>query len=94
VNGIFLSYRRQDAATYAGRSRADLAQRHGDPNVFLDIADLTPGANGSDRLHEIVDTCDLVPVVIGTRWLQAADTERRRRIEDPGDFIRAEIASL
>jgi hypothetical protein len=93
VSGIFISYRRQDAATYAGRLRADLAHRYGESNVFLDIADLTPGANFTHRLHEAVDACDLMLVVIGPRWLQAADAEGRRRIDDPEDFIRSEIAA-
>ena len=43
VSGIFISYRRQDAASYAGRLRGDLAQRYGHERVFLDIADLAPG---------------------------------------------------
>ena len=91
--GIFISYRRQDAAPYAGRLRGDLAQRYGDENVFLDIADLTPGASWSQRLHEAVDACDLMLVVIGPRWLQAADAEGLRRIDSPQDFIRSEIAT-
>lgn len=93
VSGIFISYRRQDAAPYAGRLRSDLAQRYGESSVFLDIADLTPGANWTEQLHQAVDACDLMLVVIGPRWLQATDAEGRRRVDDPEDFIRSEIAA-
>lgn len=93
VSGIFISYRRQDAAPYAGRLRSDLAQRYGESSVFLDIADLTPGASWTEQLHQAVDACDLMLVVIGPRWLQATDAEGRRRVDDPEDFIRSEIAA-
>ena len=51
VSGLFISYRRQDAAGHAGRLRSDLARRYGDERVFLDVADLAPGADWAAQLH-------------------------------------------
>ena len=33
---IFLSYRREDTAGHAGHLREDLAERYGEPNVFME----------------------------------------------------------
>lgn len=93
MSGLFISYRRQDAAAYAGRFRSDLARRYGEERVFLDVADLAPGTDWTTRLHQAVASCDWMLVVIGPQWLSATDPGGRRRIDDPEDFIRSEIAA-
>lgn len=93
MSGIFISYRRQDAAAYAGRLRADLARRYGEDDVFLDLADLAPGADWTRQLHQAVAAAELVLVVMGPHWAQARDPDGNRRLDDPQDFIRSEVAA-
>lgn len=93
MSGLFISYRRQDAAGYAARLRDELAARYGGDEVFLDLADIAPGVDFAEQLHRAVENCDSMLVVIGPRWLAATDAQGRRRIDDPNDFIRHEVAA-
>jgi hypothetical protein len=93
VSGLFISYRRQDAAAYAGRLQDELATRYGRGQVFLDVADLLPGEDFASRLDAAISSADVILVVIGPQWLDAVDPYGRRRIDDPDDFIRSEVAS-
>jgi TIR domain len=93
VSGLFISYRRQDAAAYAGRLRSDLAARYGDQHVFFDLANLEPGSDWTSSLHQAVADCDSMLVVMGPQWLSARDPSGRRRIDSADDFIRSEVAA-
>jgi hypothetical protein len=93
VSGVFISYRRQDAAAYAGRLHADLAGRYEKGRVFLDIDNLVAGADFSAQLHQAVSSSEVMLVVIGPHWLSADDVHGRRRIDNPDDFIHTEIAA-
>jgi hypothetical protein len=67
--------------------------RYGSANVFLDLVDLAPGADWDRQLKEAVASADGMLVVIGPQWLTATDAKGQRRIDDPEDFIRSEIAA-
>lgn len=45
---IFISYRRQDSAGYAGRLFDRLSNRFGQPNIFMDIDAIEHASFGSD----------------------------------------------
>jgi hypothetical protein len=93
--GIFISYRRDDSAGHTGRLAADLAKRFGRDLVFQDIASLRQyaGLAYGDALKDALATCDAMLVVIGPHWLTAADREGKRRLDDPGDWVRQEVAA-
>lgn len=93
MSQIFISYRRQDAAEAAGRLHEGLAARFGSDAVFFDIESLTPGADFADAMHHAVENCKLMLVVMGPQWASATGPDGRRRIDDPHDFIRAEVAA-
>jgi hypothetical protein len=44
-------------------------------------------------LEQEVSACDVMLVLIGPDWLAAADEQGRRRLENPGDFVRIEVES-
>ena len=44
-------------------------------------------------IEEAVAACDVLLAVIGERWLTATDEEGRRRLDNPEDFVRIEIAT-
>ena len=43
ANRVFISYRRDDAAGYAGRLEEALERRLGHGSVFRDVLDIEPG---------------------------------------------------
>lgn len=90
---IFVCYRRDDAAGHAGRLRDRLAAVFGDSQVFLDIDQVGIGEDFVARTTSVVESCRVLLVVIGRRWLELRDVHGRRRIDDPDDYVRLEIAT-
>jgi TIR domain len=90
---VFVSYRRQDARGSAGRIYDQLADRFGDAQVFMDVDTIAPGVDFTKVITEAVSTCEVLLAVIGSRWLTATDEGGRRRLDDPGDLVRLEIAA-
>lgn len=87
---VFISYRRQDSAASCGRLYDRLVSNLGAERVFRDIDSLAPGTLFADRLRRSIAECDAFIVLVGPSWL-AVDTEGRRRLDDPADFVRLEI---
>ncbi|MGH3014921.1 MAG: toll/interleukin-1 receptor domain-containing protein, partial [Gaiellaceae bacterium] len=88
-----MSYRREDAPAYAGRLYDQLAERFGDENVFMDVDTIEPGADFVARIEDAVSSAAALLVVVGRGWVDAKDDEGRRRLDDPEDFVRLEVAS-
>jgi len=91
VKKIFVSYRRDDSADVAGRIYDRLVQTFGRESVFKDVDSIPPGLDFRDVIDEAVRKCDVFLVIIGTQWLELKDADGRRRIDDPRDYMRAEI---
>src|SRR5829696_1206718 len=91
--GIFISYRREDSSGYAGRLHSDLVARFGWDRVFMDIDALQPGVNYVKALDEAILTCDAFLAMIGPRWMSVSDADSNRRLDNPRDFVRREIAT-
>lgn len=92
ATGIFLSYRREDSKAHAGRICDHLADHFGAEHVFFDIDSIPAGEDFVDYLQSQISACDIMVVVIGPDWLKASDGDDRRRLDDPLDFVRLEIA--
>lgn len=91
--GVFISYRREDAAADAGRLFDDLQRRCLKDQVFLDLS-IRAGEKFPELLSEKLRDCDVLLVLIGTRWLDVKNEDTgQRRLEDEQDFVRFEIAS-
>lgn len=89
---IFINYRVSDSRTTAGRLAADLIRVFGDDAVFLDHTSLEKAEPYPEQLRARVTDASVVLVLIGSRWLAAKDAYERRRIDDPQDWVRQEIA--
>jgi hypothetical protein len=90
---IFISYRRDDSAGYAGRLFDYLTSRFGTQHVFMDIDAIEPGEDFRQAIENAVGTCDVVLVMIGRQWVNVTDPQGSRRLDDPGDWVRAEVAT-
>lgn len=90
---VFISYRRDDSAGHAGRLFDRLALRYGRDHVFMDVTTIRPGVDYTTAIDEALVESTAVLVVIGKRWADAASPTGERRLDDPGDLVRLEIAS-
>ena len=90
---IFICYRRDDAAGWAGRLHADLQAGIKHVEIFRDIDDIPPGVKYSAYIANAVGSCDVLIALIGPRWLTAVTEAGTRRLDDPNDLIRLEIAT-
>jgi hypothetical protein len=90
---VFISYRRQESSGLAGRLYDRLAARFGDDQVFMDVDTIALGVDFADVITQAVSTCEVLLAVIGPRWLTATDEDGQRRLDDPDDIVRLEVAA-
>jgi hypothetical protein len=88
---IFINYRREQTASYAGRLYDALSERFGDDHVFMDIDAINPGEDFGQVVEKSVGSCDVLIALIGRHWLETKDREGRRRLDKPHDWVRMEI---
>jgi hypothetical protein len=88
---IFISYRRQDSGANALGIGQYLENEFGRKNVFIDV-DMRAGAKFPKVLEQRLAECKVMLVLIGPDWLNATDEQGRRRLDDPDDWVRLEIA--
>ncbi|WP_228288014.1 toll/interleukin-1 receptor domain-containing protein [Thiothrix subterranea] len=63
----------------------------GDNAVFMDVDDIPHGEDFVVHLDKVLTKANTVLVMIGEQWLNAANANGRR-LDDPNDFVRMEIA--
>jgi TIR domain len=90
---VFLCYRRDDSAGYAGRVQDRLVQEFGRDLLFMDVDAIPLGVNFATTLRNEVAKCEVLLAVIGRTWLDARDEDGNRRLDDPHDFVRIEIGA-
>jgi len=93
MSQIFISYRREDSAGYAGRLRESLERRLGKGAVFRDVDALEPGQDFVDIIGIRLRDASACLVLIGREWLDAEDASGRRRLAQQNDYVRLEIAT-
>jgi hypothetical protein len=90
---VFISYRRDDSAGHAGRVHDRLEREFGRGVLFMDVDAIPLGVNFIKVLREEVAKCDVLLALIGPNWLDVRDEEGKRRLDNPTDFLRIEIAT-
>jgi len=90
MSGVFISYRRDDQAGFAGRLADVLVSTFGADNVFRDIEDIHPGEDFVVAIEKQLAAVDVMLVMIGPAWLTAS-RNGTRRLDEPDDFVRREI---
>jgi hypothetical protein len=88
---IFISYRRAESGYSTGWLYERLANHFGREDIVRDIDSIEPGDDFAEVIGRAVASCDVMLVVIGTRWISISDDEGHRRLDDPDDFVRREI---
>ena len=87
---LFVSYRRDDSAGFAGRLTDALEQRLGIGSVFRDVDDIRPGADFETAIEHNLEKVQAVLVIIGPGWLSAG-RDGERRLDRADDYVRREI---
>src|SRR5215216_4936726 len=93
TGSIFVSYRRADAAGYAGRLVDRLEEHFGEQRVFHDIDSIAPGTDFVEAVQQAVDSSGVLLAVIGRNWSNATDAAGQKRLHDPQDYVRMEIVA-
>ena len=92
---IYISYRRTDAAAYAGRLFDHLSRHFGRGFVFMDIqGGIAPGQDFTQAIDAALDTCDVALVLIGKQWATSTGPDGNLRLNDPNDWVRVETAAV
>jgi hypothetical protein len=90
MSRIFISYRRADSGEAATKLYRHLSMRFGKDLVFQDVDDIKPGADFMETIREELTVCEVFLILIGPSWL--IDAQGRRRLDDPKDVLRMEVA--
>lgn len=90
---IFISYRRDDSAGYTGRLYDYILQHFEESKVFRDVDTIKPGEDFVVAIEKVVGACDALIAVIGPKWLDIRDQNGNRRLNNPEDYVRLEIAT-
>ncbi|HEY9625093.1 MAG TPA: effector-associated domain EAD1-containing protein [Crinalium sp.] len=91
ANSIFISYRRSDSNDVTGRIYDRLAEHFGRSVVFKDVHSIPMGVDFRTHLREGIGNCQVLVAVIGPTWLNVQDAQGSRRLDNPDDWVRAEI---
>jgi len=87
---IFVSYRRDDSGYVAGMLTERLKKVFGFDSVFIDVEAIPLGADFRKNISDAVARSDVFLALIGDAW-QGSTGQTGRAIDDPDDFVRAEI---
>ena len=91
---VFISYRHQDSTTgWATAIQVHLKAVCG-LDAFKDVDSLPPGVDWREHIREALQDCDVALVLIGSKWLNATDEQAHRRLDDPNDVLRFELAEV
>lgn len=89
---IFISYRRAESESIAGRMYDHLERAFGAQSLFKDVFDIPPGRDFRDVIGQRIAWCDILLVVIGPHYATITDEEGNRRLFNQNDSVRFEVA--
>lgn len=93
MRGVFISYRRQDSQSAAGRLADHLKDHLHGVRVFRDVETIEPGVDFVEAINRALQSSAIMLAVIGPRWMSIADAAGRRRLDDPHDYNRLEVSA-
>jgi hypothetical protein len=82
-----------DSAGHAGDVHDRLKGEFRSDLLFMDVDAIPPGDNFIKVLRDELARCDVLLALIGPNWLNVRDEQGNRRLDNPSDFLRIEIAT-
>ena len=92
MSNIFICYRREDSRADARLLYERIAAEFGADRVFKDLDKSRPGHSYVEEIQKWIDHSSAMLVLIGRGWLNA-EVDGERRLEQPDDPVRREIAA-
>ena len=89
---IVVSYRREPDQFVAGHLSRELRSRFGESQVIRDKESIEGGVSWKQYVLNEIDRDTALLVLIGQDWTKARDNSEKRRLDNPDDPIRLEIA--
>lgn len=90
---IFINYRKDDSSWNALALYNELQKYFTKDQIFKDFNTILPGDDFVVSIDNALRKCDVLIVVIGKSWLDMKDVTGKRRLDDPDDFVRLEVAT-
>jgi hypothetical protein len=90
---IFINYRKDDSSWNALALYNELQKYFAKEQIFKDFNTILPGDDFTISIQNALAKCDVLLVVMGKSWLGMKDAKGNRRLDDPDDFVRIEIAT-
>jgi hypothetical protein len=90
---IFINYRKDDSNWNALALYNDLQKYFSKDQLFKDFNAILPGDDFVVSIQNALNKCNVLLVVIGKNWLYMEGADGKRRLDDPDDFVRLEIAT-
>lgn len=91
-DNVFINYRRQTDAGTAGRIYDNLTRALPGATLFMDVDKLSPGEDFEQGLEKSLDSCKVMLAIVGPQWATLKEEDGTRRLDNPNDFVRREIA--
>ncbi len=85
-SGIFISYRRSEAAAYARGLYGQLGAHFGRDKVFLDLKNIDPGEDFVEAITSAAESCEVMIVLVSRGWARGAGGQ------EGADYVRLEVA--
>jgi hypothetical protein len=86
--GVFISYRRNEAAAYARGLYDRLAAHFGKEKVFLDMENVGWGEDFVEAITSAAESCAVMIALISPRWTRGAGSQT-----ELDDYVRLEVAT-
>lgn len=91
MSKVFISYRRAESEYVVGRIYEDLCRTYSENNIFKDVESIPLGVDFRDEISRIINSCDILLVIIGPDWLRIKDESGNLRIHQKDDYVRIEV---
>jgi hypothetical protein len=89
---VFINYRRSDVPAFGALLYVELVRHFGTEQVFMGSLSIPAGCDFAVELLARVRCSRVLLAVIGPGWLAAANAQGGRRLDDPQDWVRRELA--
>jgi hypothetical protein len=90
---IFINYRKDDSNWNAVALFNELQKYFPRESIFKDSINIDFGKVYQDEINNALQACDVLLVLIGRQWLNIQDKNGKRRLDNPKDLLRIEIAT-
>ena len=88
---VFISYRRDDTASVAGRMYDRLSRLLTRENVFFDVTTLSGGEEFEKSIAAAIGRSEAALIFIGEEWCAGAPDTNQMRLWEANDIVRAEV---